>query len=404
MKWSWKIGEVGGISVYLHATFLLLVAWLVITHWVQGHSLAVALAGLGFTVALFASVLLHEFGHAFTAKKYGIQTRDITLLPIGGVARLQRVPEEPKQELWIAFTGPTVNLVIAGVLFACLLLTHGMQPLSRLTVTAGSFIERVMVVNFALAFFNLLPAFPMDGGRVLRALLARRMDFARATQIAAGVGQAMALVFGLIGILNNPFLLFIALFVWIGATQEATVAQMRAVAGGIRVSQVVVTEFQTFSPTDSLSCAADLTLRGSQQDFPVTQNEKVVGVLTRSGLIDGLSCMGSDAPISSAMRQDMPVADYFESLITAFDRIREAECTMAPVLRGGRLVGLLTLDNIGEFFMIRAAAARTDAEPKEIPESETQPDNRKQKGPTTEESLNGISRLIVNPRTWWGRG
>jgi Zn-dependent protease len=219
MKWSWKIGTLAGIELRIHVTFLLLLGWVGARHWMLGKNTDAALSGVGFILALFGCVLLHELGHSLAARKYGIPTRDITLLPIGGVARLERMPEKPGQELWVALAGPAVNVVIAAVLFAWLSLTHGWAPLSQLHVAAGPFLERLLVANVSLVLFNLIPAFPMDGGRVLRAVLASRMEYVKATQIAAGVGQGLALVFGFAGLFSNPMLLFIALFVLIGASQ-----------------------------------------------------------------------------------------------------------------------------------------------------------------------------------------
>jgi len=211
MKWSWKIGEYKGIGVYIHATFLLIIIWVAYLHWDAGQSLAETINGIIFVLAIFACVVLHEFGHALTAQKYNIKTRDITLLPIGGVARLERMPDDPRQELYVALAGPAVNVVIAAAIFIWLMITSALEPVTSLTVTSGSFLERLMIVNIFLVLFNMLPAFPMDGGRVTRALLAMRMDYARATHIAANLGQGMALLFGFLGFFTNPFLIFIAL-------------------------------------------------------------------------------------------------------------------------------------------------------------------------------------------------
>ncbi len=263
MKWSWKLATVAGIGLYVHATFFLLLAWIGITYWLAGGS-AAALSGIAFILALFACVVLHELGHALTARRYGIQTRDITLLPIGGVSRLERIPDDPRQEVWVSLAGPAVNVVIAAALYAWLLFSQTLRPLSALTMAGGPFLERLLLVNVSLAVFNLLPAFPMDGGRVLRALLAMRMDYVRATQVSAHVGQAMALVFGLIGLFSNPFLVFIALFVWIGAAQEASMVQMRTALSGIPVSRAMLTNFQTVAPVDAAKRVLELILAGSQ--------------------------------------------------------------------------------------------------------------------------------------------
>ncbi len=200
MKWSWKIGTLAGIETRIHVTFLLLLAWVGAAHWIAGRSMDAALNGMAFILAVFGCVLLHELGHSLAARRYGIPTRDITLLPIGGVARLERMPEKPAQELWVALAGPAVNVAIAAVLFAWLSITHSWAPLGQMHVASGPFVERLLVTNVWLVLFNLIPAFPMDGGRVLRALLASRMEYVRATQIAAGIGQGLAFVFGLIGL------------------------------------------------------------------------------------------------------------------------------------------------------------------------------------------------------------
>ncbi|MGH7791798.1 MAG: site-2 protease family protein, partial [Thermodesulfobacteriota bacterium] len=296
MKWSWKIGEVAGIGVYVHATFLLIIGWVVLSHWRQGQNLATTIVGVIFTLAIFGCVVLHELGHALTAKRYGIKTRDITLLPIGGVARLERMPDDPKQELWVALAGPAVNVVIAMVLYIWLQSTNSFEPLSELSMTSGSFIERLLVVNIFLVLFNMIPAFPMDGGRVLRAILAMRMNYVRATQIAATLGQGIAFLFGFIGLFSNPFLLFIALFVWIGAAQEASITQIKSALGGIPVNRAMITDFRTLNTNDKLSRAIELILSGSQQDFPVVDGSRVVGVLTQADLLVALTQLGQDTP------------------------------------------------------------------------------------------------------------
>ena len=188
-RWSWKMATIAGIDIYIHATFLLIIAWVVMTHWLQGQNVAATIDGIVFVLAIFACVVLHELGHALTARRYGIRTHDIILYPIGGVARLERLPEKPRQELWVALAGPAVNVVIAAVLFAGLQVTSSLEPLSALEVGKGAFFERLMVVNIFLVIFNMIPAFPMDGGRVVRALLAMRMEYTRATQIAASLDK-----------------------------------------------------------------------------------------------------------------------------------------------------------------------------------------------------------------------
>ena len=361
MKWSWKLGEFGGIPVYIHATFLLIIAWVVLVHWTSGETLSSIIGGVIFVLALFLCVVLHEFGHALTAKRYGIKTRDITLLPIGGLARLERMPDDPMQELKVALAGPAVNVVIAALLYVWLILTRGLGPVADLTLTQGSFAERLMFVNIFLVVFNLIPAFPMDGGRVLRALLALRSDYTRATQTAATIGQGIALLFGFIGLFTNPFLVFIALFVWIGAAQEATMVKVRSALGGVPVEKAMLTDFKTVSPDDPLSRLIELTMSGSQQDYPVTDGSGIVGIVTHGDLIKGLSEHGDNATAGSIMHREFQVLDPGEMLEAAFMRIQSSDLMTVPVVRNGRLVGLLTMDNVGEFMRIQAAMSEKRA-------------------------------------------
>lgn len=355
MRWQWKIGTFAGIDVFVHATFLLLIGWVGYSHWLEHGTIAKVIEGILFILALFLCVVLHEYGHALTARRYGVKTRDITLYPIGGVARLERIPEKPIEELWVAVMGPVVNVVIAGVLFAYLFLTNGLVPMTQLTVTSGSFLARLMMVNISLVLFNLIPAFPMDGGRVLRALLAMRMDYVRATQAAANIGQGLAFLLGLFGLFNNPFLLFIAFFVWIGASQEASMVQMRNTIGGIPVTQAMQTRFDTLSPEDRLDRVVNLILAGSQQDFPVVENGDLIGVLTRDDFIRALSQQGQNTPVVDVIRRNVPAVDSHDMVETALMRLQESGAKTLPVMHAGRFVGLVTSENITEFLMIRSA-------------------------------------------------
>ncbi|NWG14879.1 MAG: site-2 protease family protein [Acidobacteria bacterium] len=356
-SWSWKVGEVAGIGVYMHATFLLLIGWVALSNWLPGRSLQAAVAGVVFVLALFVCVVLHELGHALTARRYDIKTRDITLLPIGGVARLERMPDDPRQELWVALAGPAVSLATAAGLFLVVLLTAGLEPLTQLSVAAGSFLGRLMMVNLFLALFNMIPAFPMDGGRVLRSLLALRLEYTQATQLAASLGQAIAFLFGLLGLFTNPFLVFIALFVWLGAQQEAGMVQMKSALGGIPVSKAMLTYVQTLTPQDTLGRAVESILAGSQQDFPVVDDSRVVGVLTRRDLMVALARFGQEGLVSDVMQRDFQVVDSSDMLETASMRLQECGCHTLPVTHGGQLVGLVTMDNVGEFLMIQSALA-----------------------------------------------
>ena len=355
MRWSLKFGRLAGIDLYVHLTFFLLLAWVAFIHWQQNGSIAAATSGVIFILAIFACVVLHELGHALTAKKYGIKTRDIILLPIGGIARLEKMPDKPLQELWVALAGPAVNVVIVIVLAAFLYVSNSFASVSQPTLTSGSLIERIIAVNIFLVLFNMIPAFPMDGGRVLRALLATRMEYTKATQFSAALGQGIALLFGIIGLFFNPLLVFIAFFVWIGAAQEASMTQLKSALSGIPVNQAMLTDFKSISKNQTLEQAIALILAGSQKDFPVTRNGSIEGVLTQSNLLRALSKQGRNAPVSSAMQQDFMTVDAFDMLETAFKKLKECNCHTLPVTRHGRLVGLMTMDNIGEFMRIQSA-------------------------------------------------
>ncbi|MDX1383762.1 MAG: site-2 protease family protein, partial [Thermoanaerobaculia bacterium] len=291
MKWSFRIGTLFGIPVYVHATFALLLLWIGLAHWREGGA-AAALQGIAFLLALFGCVVLHELGHALTARRFGIQTQDVTLLPIGGVARLERMPEEPRQELLVALAGPAVNVVLAAGLAIWLAAAAALVPIETLSVTGGSFLARLLAVNVMLVVFNLVPAFPMDGGRVLRALLATKVDYSRATRIAASIGQGFALLFGFAGLFWNPFLIFIALFVWIGAAAEAGQVETRTALAGVPVRQAMLTDFRVLAAESKLEEAVRLTLEGSQKDFPVTHGGNVVGVLCQGDLLEALARSG----------------------------------------------------------------------------------------------------------------
>lgn len=355
MRWSWRIGAFRGIEVFIHATFLILVGWIFLAHLMRGEGIGAALSGVAFISLLFLCVVLHEFGHALTAQRFGIRTRDITLYPIGGVARLERIPREPNQELLIALAGPAVNVVIAAGLFLYLSAVHALSGFGRVELVGGDLLSKLMWVNVTLVAFNMLPAFPMDGGRVLRAFLAKRMDYGKATQTAANIGQAMAFLFGLMGLLSNPFLLFIAFFVFLGATQEAALVQTELAFRGVPVRGAMMTRFHALAPTDPLSRATDLLLAGPQPDFPVIQDGAVVGVLTRDALIQALSQCGPGCEVSQAMRPAPEPVSPDASLEETFQRIRGGEVQTVPVIEAGQLVGLITLENIGEFLMVRNA-------------------------------------------------
>ena len=361
MRWSWRIGRFAGIDLYIHATFLLLIIWVVILHWIDGRSVRGVVSGVLFVLVLFACVVLHEFGHALTARRFGIPTKDITLLPIGGVSRFERLPEKPWQEFWMAIAGPIVNVAIGLGIWLGLFLTNGFKPVTTLSLTNGPFLERMMVANFALAVFNIIPAFPMDGGRILRALLALRMDHVRATQTAAAIGQALALVFGLIGLFVDPFLLFIAFFVWIGAAHESHSVQIKEAFSGIPIRNAMQTHVTTLATSNTLGDAVKIMLDGSQHDFPVMWGETVMGILTRSSLLGGLQEFGPDELVTKVMTREFATAEPNEMLELVLSRLAGSSTRSMPVMQDGKLAGLVTLENLGEYLMVQNALQRRRA-------------------------------------------
>ncbi len=350
---SWKVGALAGVEVRVHATFLLLVGWVALDAYVHGGSVGGSLA---FIAALFALVVLHELGHALTARRYGIRTRDITLLPIGGIARLEREAEDPRQELWIAVAGPAVNYAIAAVLFAVLAVIGGSLATPDFRAGGGAgLLPRLVWTNLSLATFNLLPAFPLDGGRALRALLAMRMDRARATAAAARIGEGLAVVLGVVGVMASPVLAFIAVFIWLAARAERSQAETRAALAGVPVARVMLRAPATLAPADPVARAVELALGGLQHDFPVLDGGAPVGMLDRAALLRAVGRDDPAAPVADFMRGDLPAVAPGDPLDRALALLHEREAGALLVTDGGAPCGLVTLEGIGELLALQAA-------------------------------------------------
>lgn len=335
-----------------------------------------AFKGVLLILAIFGCVVLHELGHALTAKRFGIRTEDITLLPIGGVARLERMPRKPGQELLVAAAGPAVNVVIASVIWIGLALFSSTAPISDTADVRAGFWMQLMTINILLVLFNLLPAFPMDGGRMLRALLATRLDYVRATTIAARVGQGMAILFGMWGLFGffgllkpNPMLIFIAIFIFIGAEAESQMVRVTSTLRGLRVRDAMMTKFRALSPNDSLSAAAAELIAGSQQDFPITTERGVVGILTRQDLVRGLTERGPTARVADVMRPDCQLVNDTEWVEKSYDLLRQNKCSSLPVVRDGQLVGMITLENITEWVILNNALRQAGTTPPPVSSS-----------------------------------
>jgi stage IV sporulation protein FB len=356
VRWSFHLARIAGIDVKVHATFFLLLAWI---GWLyhRAGGVTAAVDGIILVCLIFLCVLLHEFGHALAARRYGIKTPDITLLPIGGVARLERMPDKPSEEIVVAVAGPLVNVVIAACLWIVIGLTGSLPDPDLVQATGISLPLRLFVVNVWLVIFNAIPAFPMDGGRVLRALLAIRMDYGRATSIAASIGQGIAAIFFMLGLFGNPMLLLIAVFVYFGAANEAAFAQIKSVTSGLRVSAAMVTQFQSLPIHATLNEAIEALLRTSQHEFPVLDElGKVRGILTRNDLIGALRKSGADTPVAEVMRTGIPAVHHSMLFERAFATMQECDCPALPVLdSAGRLIGLFTPENVGEMMLVQSA-------------------------------------------------
>jgi Zn-dependent protease len=356
MKWSLKIIRIAGIDVYVHVTFFILILWIGLAYWGESGTLVAVANGVGFILALFGCVVLHELGHALTARRYGINTRNIILLPIGGVALLEKMPDDPKQEIVVALAGPAVNVMIAFILWLWLSANNELTAPDQFSVTGAPFLARLLVINMFLAIFNLLPAFPMDGGRVLRAALAMRMSYSRATQLAATIGQGLALWMGLVGLFYNPFLIIIALFVWFAAAAEAAAANVKYALSGVVVGNAMKTEFHSLSPDDPLSRVVDFTLAGNQKDFPVVVDGSLIGVLTQSDFLKGLQEeYGKQTRVDSVMNKGAQTADINEPLQQVLERLQTSDCRMIAITDSGKLVGIIDIDNILELIKIQSA-------------------------------------------------
>jgi stage IV sporulation protein FB len=359
MRWSYTIGRIAGTEVKIHVTFFLLLALIAYNAYQTAGARAAAGETLYF-VSLFFCVLLHEFGHIGMARRFGVRTPDVILLPIGGVARLERIPEEPRQELLIALAGPAVTVAIILALAVVVLVSGHATVLPSPLAGGMSFTARLLVSNVWILGFNLIPAFPLDGGRVLRASLARKLGLVRATRIAAMIGQLFAVALGIAGLTwpgTLAPLLLVAFFIFLGAGSEASAVAARVAGRGLQVSQMMVTDFRTIPIHATLAQAVDLLLTGEQREFPVVDNlGRTEGILTRDNLIRGLSRGGPTSTVAEAMTPSAPTVPPTLGFQEALERLRASGLPALPVVdAGGALVGLLTLDNITDLLLVRQA-------------------------------------------------
>ena len=357
MTWSYRILRIAGTDVKVHVTFVLLLIWQGLAVYPTGGAEAVLIT-IGLIMAVFACVLLHEFGHILMARRFGIRTPDVILLPIGGVARLERMPEQPRQELLIAVAGPAVTLLIAAGFYLYLRLRGSVPELLTLEFSDESAAGLLMHINVMLLLFNLLPAFPMDGGRMLRSLLAMKWGFPRATRTAVAVGQFMAFAGGMYGLVSNQFVLvLIAFFVFLGAGAELAAVEHRTAGRGVRVRDMMMTRFQVIPVHARLEEAVRMLLEGDQKEFPVVDNSGgIEGMLSRENLIKGLASRGPQSTVQEAMTPNVPRLAPDLDFDHALDHLRASRSPALPVVdAGGRLIGILSTDNVSELIQVKRA-------------------------------------------------
>ena len=356
MTWSFPIGRLFGSELRVHATFFLLLLWVGASAWAEGGA-GQALFNLVFVLALFACVVAHEFGHALMARRFGIRTPDITLLPIGGVARLEKMPDNPVHEILVALAGPAVNVVIWAVLVGLFGAGGGIAQVDNLDNAAADFLGHLAAVNLLLVLFNLIPAFPMDGGRVLRAVLAMWLGRGRATAAAAGVGQALAIGLGLVGLLSgNLLMVLIAFFVFAAAQAENATEQFSGDTEGVPAREAMITSFESLGPDDGLMAMSAGLLRTTQHEFPVVDRAgRLLGFVTRDAIFEAASRTGQTLA-GEVMVTEIPTVELTAPLSQVLDGLNAPGVPAVAVAdRGGRFLGYVTRENIGEYMVLRRA-------------------------------------------------
>lgn len=359
MAWSFPIGHLFGSEIRVHATFFLLIAWIGFAGYAAG-GFGAASVHILYVLVLFACVVAHEFGHALTARRFGIRTPDVTLLPIGGLARMERMPEKPGEEILVALAGPAVNVVI----FLALVVVLGPERIANTTLTEITLRDlpaQIALLNAILAIFNLIPAFPMDGGRVLRAVLATTTDRARATRIAASAGQTLAFVMGFLGLLSgNPVLILVAVFIFLAAGAESSQAALQDLTRNLNARDAMITEFEALRPDDSLDAASTTLIRTAQTEFPVVDpvTGAPLGLLTRAALYRALDASSQPRRVSEVMTPDLPLARLGDELASVLEKMQTGAEAVGVTGKNGALVGYITRENLGELMVVMNSRRR----------------------------------------------
>jgi Zn-dependent protease/CBS domain-containing protein len=359
MKWSIPMGRVWGIPIRMHLTFFLLLTWIAWLGW-SVDGLQSSLWALALIICLFGCVVLHELGHSFVAIRFGAHVQSVTLLPIGGVASMRSIPEKPYQELLVSLAGPSVNVVIALVLMAARGGYHALGP-NVFPMSVGELADALVNANLVLAAFNLIPAFPMDGGRVLRSVLALFLPFHRATAGAAMLGQILAVGFVLVGLVKNPFLVVIGVFIFFGAKTEERTVRVRNMLRDVRAEDVMVTDFVNIGPGDTVARCLENVYHRKQEDFVVEVEGRLVGVVARKDWMDALHRGGPDTQIEEIMRRHFITVVPKTPLSRLYRDLWHLKQGVFPVMDGGKLVGLLTLEDVSRFLAVQTIRQNSKA-------------------------------------------
>ncbi|PRY88007.1 site-2 protease family protein [Mongoliibacter ruber] len=356
MKLSLYLGSYKNVKVFIHWTFSLLLLWIIISNWRQGVPGEDIVWTIFFVLLLFGCVVLHEFGHALAAQRYGIQTKDIILYPIGGVARLEKIPEDPKQELWVAIAGPLVNVFIFIALSVVLTFTgFNLENLEELKINPSTILLYLASANLILAVFNLIPAFPMDGGRILRAFLAIRLPRAKATQIAGGIGQFLAIFFIFFGLFNNPILVLIGVFIFLGASAEVSHTRQESFLKGYKVKDAIMMRFPILAFDAPLSKAVEKLLNSQATHFVIVNDDVAVGTLSRNQIIQGLKESNEQLPVEKVADFSPLKIETEQDLDEAWKVMMTQNKKVAFVIENGHFLGILDQENISEFVMVKSA-------------------------------------------------
>ncbi|GAB4250975.1 MAG: site-2 protease family protein [Vicingaceae bacterium] len=367
MKGSTTIGYVKGIKIQIHWSFWIIVLWIIMSYYFKSGSLTNAFYGGFFVLSVFGCVVLHELAHALTAAKYGIKTKNIVLLPIGGIANLEKIPENPKQELVIAIAGPVSNIIIAFVLFLVTYIFNlfpEYNEIKQFAQTNQEFFSsklillNLIIANLFLAFFNFIPAFPMDGGRILRALLSMKFSRVSATQMAASIGKTLAIVFIFLGFFYNFWLVFTGLFIYLGANSEALQEENKVTLFGVKVKNAMMIKIPSFAESEPIVNVVNHIIQTQEKAFIIydINYSTIKGTLTQTELIEGIKTFGEDAPIASIKNKNFITVHENEDLNEVYIKLLSNKQEIAPVVdKNNKVVGAIDIDNINEFLYIKLA-------------------------------------------------